>query len=836
MPPRFEIVATFERERHVFHNEGGDTRVIIGEGVIVDPGDGTETAGNPITVKGEAREGALKCGLDYRFFGRDIEHPKHGKQFAFTSFTLQEPAGKKAVTVYLQQIPGIGMVVANRLWEKYGNRATKALRELPEVCAAEIKGLSESVAEYASEFLEDNFATERAKMDLLELLKGRGFPKKTIDSVIRDFGSAGAERIRNNPYILMRYRGCGFIGCDKLYMDLKKPAGALKRQALCMWHGVAKAGRSSGDTWFSANVARSRLASEIAGADIKTERAMELAVRGGILTTRESMGSLWIAEDSKAHSEERVAEAIATMMVENADWPDIEPLRPVLRGEDGGSHQFDQLKVATTGTLGILTGSPGTGKTYTVAALIRMLLKEGWTRDEIAVCAPTGKAAVRITETLQDMGVPLVATTIHTLLGVASAEGGGWHFTCGRNNKLQFKWIVGDEWSMVDTGLNASFFDAIGEGTHVILSGDTKQLPPVGHGAPLRDMIDAGVPTGRLTEIRRNSGQIVRCCREIKDNKRFLSSAKLDVASGENLLHIELDDPEQQIAAMTKLISQVKAGAKFDPVWDVQVLCAVNKKSPLSRHELNRRLQILLNENGPPVKGTFQVGDKIVNTKNSWLKSLYPIQDGANKDGKVYVANGEQAEVLVVDPGKITARLWSPDRTVVIPRGQQEDDESESEKDGDDAGAEESGNDKPPSTGCAWELGYAISVHKSQGSEWPIVIAVIDDHNAARMVQTSNWIYTGISRAKEFCVTLGQRRVIQEMLRRDGMNRKTFLRELIETNVSALDKIISHERKRITQSVDAFDWDELLDGVLGDASGLLDGVVFTGAGSERCPF
>ena len=123
----------------------------------------------------------------------------------------------------------------------------------------------------------------------------------------------------------------------------------------------------------------------------------------------------------------------------------------------------------------------------------------------------------------------------------------------------------------------------------------------------------------------------------------------------------------------------------------------------------------------------------------------------------------------------------------------------------------------------------------SQGSEWPIVIAVIDDHNAARMVQTSNWIYTGISRAKEFCVTLGQRRVIQEMLRRDGMNRKTFLKELIETHVQEM-QIEDGIDHAVTRDWLGFPIDDLLDGVLGDVGGLLDGVELTGVSNERCPF
>jgi exodeoxyribonuclease V alpha subunit len=821
VPARYEIVATFNRERHVFDNEDTGTRVIIGEGTIANEEEGdVSDDGKEVVLRGEAREGALKCGLMYRFYGRDVEHPRFGAQFAFTSFVLQEPAGKRAVTVYLQQCEGIGMVVASRLWDQYGDQAVKKLRTDPAAVAAEIKGLTLDRANAAADFLRDNHATERAKMDLLDLLIKRKFPKRTVDLLIDDYGSVAAERIRHNPYLLMRYRGCGFVLCDKLYMELKKPAGALKRQALCMWHGIAAAGRSSGDTWFSVNLARNRLSSEIAGADVNADRALELAVRARILETREASGSLWVAEQRRSNSEARIARYVTRLMDQPTEWPDLHALQPVLRGEDGCCHQHEQLLLATRGPLGILAGSPGTGKTYTVAALIRHLLDDGWPLEAIAVVAPTGKAAVRITETLDGMGVPIVARTIHSTLSVAYEQGGSWSFLFGDRCKLPFKWVFGDEWSMVDCDLNASFFAAIGEGTHVLLSGDTQQLPPVGHGAPLRDMIAAGIPTGTLTQIRRNSGQIVRCCHEIKTRKRFLSSAKLDVTAGENLVHVELDDADSQVAALTKLLGQIKSGEKYDVVWDVQVLCAVNKKSPLSRHELNKRLQKLLNPIGPPERGVFQVGDKIVNTRNGRLKSMRPVQDGADKDGAVYVANGEQGEVLAVEPNKMVVRLWSPDRTVIVPRGQQDEPEDGEEKAGDDEASEEAGNDKPPSTGCAWELGYAISAHKSQGSEWPIVIVLIDEHHSASRVQTSNWIYTAISRARDFCVTLGKRSVIQVMLRRDAMNRRTFLQERIQERL----------RKATPTAPTEDDWDfgDLCDGLFDDVDLLLAGVMAGG--------
>ena len=450
-------------------------------------------------------------------------------------------------------------------------------------------------------------------------------------------------------------------------------------------------------------------------------------------------------------------------------WPDPSSL------PDLSDHQRERYAAATGsgGCLAILGGRPGTGKTFSLA---RILSKVPAGRS--AVAAPTGKAAVRITESLRRAGVADIrATTIHSLLGPNRDEDSGeWSFEHDETNPLPLDWIFVDEASMCDTALLGSLLAARAPGCRVMLIGDVNQLSPVGHGAPLRDLIAAGLPYGELTEIRRNAGRIVRCCHGIVDRHQFEPSPGLDLAaeSPENLIHVERSEPAAQIETLKTMLEKFRSGATIadrsvDPIWDCQILVPVNDKSPLARRRLNAILRGFLNPGGEEVAGNpFRMGDKIVNEKNGWLpvnrSSSMPIFAG-EKDGKLYVANGEQGRVEAVFPRYTVARLWLPDRIIRIPHG-----DSYQDEDG-----------ETQSTGCQWDLAYALSVHKSQGSQWPVVIVLADAYPGARMLCDRCWIYTALSRAEMMAVTVGQREVIDGMCGKSHIwARKTFLKETIQ--------------------------------------------------------
>lgn len=430
-------------------------------------------------------------------------------------------------------------------------------------------------------------------------------------------------------------------------------------------------------------------------------------------------------------------------------WPDPESIRGI------DEHQRQKLGEALVSRIGILGGSPGTGKTYSVAMLIRTLLASGKVAPEdICIGAPTGKAAVRLSEALEAAGVPLRARTWHSHLGVGNDDSrGGWSFEHNERNPWPFRIIIGDEWSMNDNALARAVFAARPRGAHMLLVGDTNQLPPVGAGAPLRDIIASGVcGYGELTEIKRNSGGIVEACAAIRDGRRW--------EEGDNLTLVNATS-ETAIGKIVTLMNQCRADG-LDPVWDCQVIVAVNAKSQLSRTKLNGILQNEFNAN-PEVKGSpFRLGDKIVCLKNG----RYPLADKSQGQEETYVANGELAEVMAVEAKRLLAKLRITGEEIVIPRGKSESsDES--------------------STGCSWDLAYGMTCHKLQGSEAPVVIVVLDEYAGARRVCSREWLYTGISRAKQHCYLVGKRHIADAMCRQQAIGkRKTLLRERIQLTMA----------------------------------------------------
>lgn len=812
-----EIKARFQRESRVFESDDLESRVVIADADLIERDEtGTERTTGRIIIKGEAASGALVFGLEYRFFGRWFTHHLYGEQFHYESFVVDKPATRDAVVNYLRQCKGFGTVRAGKLFDLFGESSIDRLIADPVAAVRDVKGLSEEDAKAAAAVLEASEYIRKAKLELIGLLHGRQFPRKLVDLILKDLGSSAATEIRRNPYQLMRYRGCGFLKTDRLYIECGHDPARLKRQALCAWHAIAKV--SDGDTWFPFNQAVKAIRENVSGTNTRVDRAIELAVRADLLRVRvEGMGQKWIAESKKADQEERVCRLVCEAAKESQDhpetlkWPNYHGGYSLERGLS--DHQRDSLADALRGFVCVLAGSPGTGKTFCTAELIKSVI-ETCGADMIAACAPTGKAAVRMTEAMSNVGLPVRATTIHSLLGIQSSEG-GWSFDHGEAKPLPHKFIFADEASMLDVALMGSLLAARGRGCHILFVGDTNQLSPVGHGAPLRDLIAAGVPTGTLTEIRRNSGRIVQACAEIRDTRRFKASSKIDLEAGENLGLISRETSDEQIETLQATIDRFAKSDKYDPVWDVQVVCAVNKKSsPLNRKLLNRKLQDQLNPHGQAVQGNpFRVGDKVINLKNGWYKSLSLPREGivTNSKNEVYVANGEQGEVLSCDVSRFVVRLQNPDREVIVLRSNKTDEDAEESKD-----PNSDADDESTGTGCNWDLGYAISVHKSQGSEWPIVIVMLDDSGPAKMVCSRNWLYTAISRAKVMCLMIGLETTSLEFCRRDGLRRKTFLTELIKAGMTEVLKPFDVEP---VEQVKQYEWSdtdylEILNGVM----------------------
>lgn len=458
-------------------------------------------------------------------------------------------------------------------------------------------------------------------------------------------------------------------------------------------------------------------------------------------------------------------------------WPDPSTITNI------SEHQRAALTLALSTRFGILGGTPGTGKTHTTIALIKALAKLHGSHT-IAFVAPTGKAANRGAELLSSHNLTIPATTIHRILEVDrnGQDGEGWSFKRNKFNRLQQMFFFVDEMSMTDVDTFASFCEALPDEAHVLLVGDIYQLPPVGHGAPLRDLINSNqVGYGELTGIRRNSGDIVKGCQKLKNGEYFTPNTiglNLDPEVGMNWIHRPCSRPEQQIQTMLKLLATVPKS--FNPIFDIQVICTTNGKldqssdkdeaNPISRNALNKILQPALNPSNPITgKNRFAVRDKVICTKNA----IFELVDIIKTAGGVeidetgtndIVANGEIGQVCKIEDKRAIIKLMFPQRYISCPLSA-----------GGGGGSGTAGN-----SGC-FDLGYAITCHKSQGSQMPIVMVMLDDSNGANWVTSREWHYTAISRAEKICMTIGKWETLMRQSKRVSLSgRKTFLSEKLQ--------------------------------------------------------
>ncbi len=769
-----------------------------------------QSFGIVVSATGNGSQDELKTHLTYRWFGKWTNHDIYGPQFKIDTWTPAKPHGKAGIIKYLSACPHIGEATALQLWNEFQSDAVRICREHPEVVAATVKRLNADKCREVAAHLDNLADLEDTSIDLIETLSGRGFPKGTAREAMRVWGAKAPAVINADPYKLMRFRGCGFLKCDKMWLDLGLPAGRMKRQVCCAWHAIAT--DRDGHVWLPISKAIDGVKEKIAGVEIEPDKAIAIAKRFGALSTmrdcfacggkgkvsrmnlwtdevevgdcgkcRGSGGTEWIAETRRSRSESRVVDKIADMLGWARRWPSIEgPEFAALT-----THQREQLSKATSGAIGTLCGSPGAGKTWSVAALVKSIVKTHG-RFSIAICCPTGKAAHRAKEAMRSHGIDIEATTIHRMLEVEKAGDGdgSWSFKHGEHNPLPYDFVIGDEWSMCGLGLMSSVLAAMARGTNFLMVGDVNQLLPVEYGAPLRD-ITAMIPSGELREIHRNSGSIVRACAAIRDGKEVMFDQRIEIGrvneSGEaippkNLVHVNAskDDACKKVVELVReLAADKNRFPGFDPIRDIQVLVAVNKRSSVSRQTLSPLLQDVLNPHGATVPGSpFRVGDKVMNTKNAFLIDRSGIE-------KSLVANGEFGKVLEVSATKTIVEFFNPSRIVVIPKVKQEGKPKDSE-------AEDSENE---GTGCDLVLGYAQTVWKMQGSSAPIIVGVIDEYPGATGSFGNcdrAFVYTMLSRAERECHVVGLRSTMRNVCKRVFISRrKTFTAELLAKEIES---------------------------------------------------
>lgn len=679
-----------------------------------------------VRVRVTATADELEPGHEYRFFGQWRDND-YGRTFHASSFVPALPIGRDGIVRCLTAATGIGETLAARIYLAFGSESIHQLIDDPDSVAAAVPKLNVYVAREAGDYLRGQRGTIAAQAELLDLLGGKGFPRTIISAVIKKYGNRGPTLIRRNPFLLSQFSGAGFKRCDDLWLSLGLNPKRLKRQTLCLAYALNQS--RGGDTWHTPDACKRILNETLSGATPQPVKAVRLGVRAGLFAVRRDEDRrLWITLARHAGDEESIAFAVQMSRQEEPRWPDV-------RGHEFSGlteHQRMELEQALTGTICALIGSPGVGKTHTAGVLLQAIVRK-YGSERVALVAPTGKAARRLTELSRQAGVSLTATTIHSYLGPMGVTDDVWKFAYNQDDQLTDRFIVVDEVSMLDAQIAAALLKACPLGTHILFVGDPDQLPSVAPGRVLSDLIEAGLPHGRLTKILRNSGRIVEACHYIRNDEPFSTDQKLSPNTGHNLKHIPSHCLEKSVREVAQLATKLRDRRLAD-AESFQVISATNR----TRDALNIALRRVFNPAAAGTTSKYAPGDKIINTKNLRRPSVH--------SGEAYVCNGEQGVISAVFDNKMHAVFSDPYREVVVFQDEHID------------------------------LAYAITGHKSQGSEWPYIAVVLEGSYGARMCTDRGWLYTALSRAKRACWLIGPRNEADDMCRRIS-RRKTFLRE-----------------------------------------------------------
>lgn len=656
-------------------------------------------------------------------FGNYKEHKTYGLQFSIESFEIVEPGTEKDFINFISSgiLPGIGAKKGEKIAKVFGKDSYRIMLENPTLLANNIKGITLKKAYEYQEILIFNKEYNDAFMYLNKFGISANLTKKIYDK----FRGQVYKLIKNNPYILAEeIKGVGFKKADEIAKRMGIVVDSSFRIRAAILYVLEKA-VSSGHTYFPLE----RLKEEVKNL-LLIEREIdaeitELTMDGKIVAKYDEKEEVFIYITKYYNLENYLASNLKTinesvLPIENVDiekvLKSVEEKEKITLDET----QISAVKSTLLGGITVITGGPGTGKTTIINTIIKVFIECG---SKIALAAPTGRAAKRMSETCH-----FEAKTIHRMLGYMQSENEGLNFfDKNRENPLEEDVIIIDEMSMVDLPLMNTLLLAIEKGTRLILVGDEDQLPSVGVGQVLADLISSNCfNVIRLTKIFRQSSKS-----DIISNAHKVNGGKIvDLKNNKNdFLFIERDSPEKIISAIYTLIKEKLpkyVGAKSS---ELQILTP-SKAGKTGVLNLNNIMQNLLNpkdslKNEKVMKNiTFREGDKVMQIKNDYNLSWYVInEDGLREEG-VGVFNGDTGKITEINTFAQTVDVIFDDGRI-----------------------------------CSYDfknldnldLAYAITIHKSQGSEYPAVIIPL--YYAPRLLMNRKLLYTAITRARK-CVCL----------------------------------------------------------------------------------
>lgn len=691
----------------------------------------------------------LSEGESVKLTGSWTTHPEYGKQFSSSFFEKILPTTSAAILRYLGSgiIKGIRLATAKKIVAEFGDNTLNILSTAPQRLA-EVAGISKSKAIEIG----NSFAEQQGAQNIVMFLQQYGIKTSVAFKVFRRFGKDAITYIKDNPYLLANdIEGVSFQTADKVALAMGVEKNNHNRIRAGIKYILQYNAYTKGHTHLPFDdlvyTATNMLETDIAEAEraihaLCLEKQAYNKSIGGIQCV--FLSSLFIAEGIVAKKLELLSnekplfqDDALDKLIEDEEWAADISL---------ASEQKLAVKTALQHGVMILTGGPGTGKTTIVNVIIAIMKKESLS---IALCAPTGRAAKRASEL-----TGIKASTIHRLLEIGFSEDDtDQAFARDETNPLDEDVIIVDETSMVDISLAAALMRAIRPDARLIMVGDVDQLPPVGPGNMLGDIIDSKtIPTVRLTQIFRQAAEsaiVQNAHRIIHGDNPILNAVDSDFFF---INRNSSDDMAYTVAELCK--TRLPNTYNYDPMRQIQVLSAM-KKGSAGVKNLNTILQESLNPSALHKNEKafgdmiFRQGDKVMQIKNNYSLEWENI---ASDDVGLGVFNGDMGFILDIDLlNKKIEVVFDDDRKVCYDFNQIEE----------------------------LELAYAVTVHKSQGSEFDVVVMPM--YNAAPMLMRRNLFYTAITRAKKLVVLVGKQSCMSIMISDDGeLTRFTGLRQRLE--------------------------------------------------------
>jgi len=647
--------------------------------------------------------------------GRWVQDRQFGRQFRADLLTSTPPTTREGIEKYLGSgmVKGIGPTYARKLVAKFG----EDIFDIIENQSARLEDV-EGIGPKRRRKIKDAWAEQKIIREIMVFLHSNGVSTSRAVRIYKTYGENAIEQVRTNPYTLAKdIPGIGFKTADQIAQKVGIPVDSLVRAGAGLNHVLLEA-TGQGNCALPLETLKEETGKLLLVDDRIISTALERSLAAGDLAFENIEGEGLIFLPPLKRAEEGIAARIKALSASPSNYPPILFDKAVAwcqerTGKEFAPSQREALQQALTSRVLVITGGPGVGKTTLVNAILLILRAK---KVICSLCAPTGRAAKRLSET-----TGLEAKTIHRLLEVQPGSG-----SYGRNesNPLSCDLLVVDECSMVDVTLMNHLLRALPANGSLLLVGDVDQLPSVGPGMVLRNLIDSGVvPVVRLTEVFRQAAhsRIITTAHRINEGQLPESGAKEG-----DFFFLDRAEPDQIAETLVDMVkTRIPAKFKFDPLRDIQVLCPMNRGS-LGIRELNVRLQEELNPARPGEPWVEKFGwrfrdrDKVIQTENNYDKDVF---------------NGDIGQIVKMDPEEKELTVRFDQREVVYDYGELDE----------------------------LSLAYAITIHKSQGSEFPAVVIPLAMQQY--MLLQRNLVYTAITRGKQLVVVIGQTKAVAAAVR-----------------------------------------------------------------------